>query len=151
MIFMEKILVNNKKVAHDYYILETYECGIVLKGTEIKSIRLGKFSIKEAYVKITKNFEAYIINMHVAKYEQGNIFNHKETRNKKLLLGKKEIIKLSQKVQLEGLTLVPTKVYLKEGLCKLEIALCKGKKLYDKRETQRQKDATKRIEKMVKY
>ena len=89
--------------------------------------------------------------MHVAKYEQGNIFNHKETSNKKLLLGKKEIIKLSQKVQLEGLTLVPTKVYLNEGLCKLEVALCKGKKLYDKRETQRQKDATKRIEKMVKY
>ncbi|MDT8337222.1 MAG: SsrA-binding protein SmpB, partial [Candidatus Izemoplasmatales bacterium] len=139
-----KILTNNKKVAHDYYILDKYECGIVLKGTEIKSIRLGKFSIKEAYVKITNDFQAYIINMHVAKYEQGNIFNHKETRNKKLLLQKREIIKLSQKLKLEGLTLVPTMVYLKEGLCKIEIALCKGKKLYDKRESEREKDASKR-------
>ncbi|PKK95303.1 MAG: SsrA-binding protein [Tenericutes bacterium HGW-Tenericutes-5] len=146
-----KILANNKKVGHDYYILETFECGIVLKGTEIKSIRLGKFSINEAYVKISNDFQAYIINMHVAKYEQGNIFNHKETRNKKLLLSKREIIKLSQKLKLEGLTLVPTKVYLNEGLCKIEIALCKGKKLYDKRESQREKDATKRMEKVIKY
>ncbi|MDY0317128.1 MAG: SsrA-binding protein SmpB [Candidatus Izemoplasmatales bacterium] len=146
-----KILANNKKVGHDYYILETFECGIVLKGTEIKSIRLGKFSINEAYVKISNDFQAYIINMHVAKYEQGNIFNHKETRNKKLLLSKREIIKLSQKLKLEGLTLVPTKVYLNEGLCKIEIALCKGKKLYDKRESQKEKDATKRMEKVIKY
>jgi len=146
-----KILANNKKVGHDYYILETFECGIVLKGTEIKSIRLGKFSINEAYVKISNDFQAYIINMHVAKYEQGNIFNHKETRNKKLLLSKREIVKLSQKLKLEGLTLVPTKVYLNEGLCKIEIALCKGKKLYDKRESQREKDATKRMEKVIKY
>jgi SsrA-binding protein len=146
-----KILANNKKIAHDYYILETYECGIALKGTEIKSIRLGKFSINEAYVKVSDRFEAFIINMHVAKYEQGNIFNHKETRNKKLLLQKREIIKLSQKLKLEGLTLVPTKVYLTEGLCKIEIALCKGKKLYDKREAQKEKDASKRMEKMIKY
>ena len=146
-----KILTNNKKVAHDYFILEKYECGIVLKGTEIKAIRQGKFSIKEAYVKISSDFQAYIINMHVAKYEQGNIFNHKETRNKKLLLQKREIIKLSQKLKLEGLTLVPTMVYLNDGLCKIEIALCKGKKLYDKRESQKEKDSTKRIEKMVKY
>lgn len=146
-----KILTNNKKVAHDYYILEKYECGIVLKGTEIKSIRLGKFSIKEAYVKISDRFEAYVVNMHVAKYEQGNIFNHKETRNKKLLLQKREIIKLSQKLKLEGLTLVPTMVYLKEGLCKLEIALCKGKKLYDKRQSEREKEDTKRLEKMLQY
>lgn len=146
-----KILANNKKVSFEYYILEKYECGIVLKGTEIKSIRLGKLSINEAYVKISSDFEAFIINMHVAKYEQGNIFNHKETRNKKLLLEKRDIIKLSQKLKLEGLTLVPTKVYLKEGLCKIEIALCKGKKLYDKREAQKDKDSLKRIEKVVKY
>lgn len=146
-----KILTNNKKVAHDYYILEKYECGIVLKGTEIKSIRLGKFSIKEAYVKINDNYEAFVVNMHVAKYEQGNIFNHKEIRNKKLLLQKREIIKLSQKLKLEGLTLVPTMVYLNEGLCKIEIALCKGKKLYDKRQAEREKEDTKRLEKMIKY
>lgn len=146
-----KILANNKKVAHDYYILEKYECGIVLTGTEIKSIRLGKFSIKEAYVKITSNFEAFIVGMHIAKYEQGNIFNHKEIRNRSLLLHKREIIKLSQKLKLEGLTLVPTMVYLNEGLCKLEIALCKGKKLYDKRESEKEKDASKRLEKMAQY
>jgi SsrA-binding protein len=148
---MKKILVNNKKVAHDYYILERFECGIVLKGTEIKAIRLGKFSIKEAYVKITKRFEAFIVNMHIAKYEQGNIFNHKESRDKKLLLQKREIIKLSQKVQLEGLTIVPTMVHLVDGLCKMEVALCKGKKLYDKRETERKKEALKIMDKMVKY
>jgi SsrA-binding protein len=146
-----KILANNKKVAHEYFILEKYECGIVLTGTEIKSIRLGKFSINEAYVKISNEYEAFIVSMHIAKYEEGNIFNHKEIRNRRLLLHKREIIKLSQKLKLEGLTLVPTKVYLEEGLCKLEIALCKGKKLFDKRETEREKDATKRLEKMIQY
>ena len=139
-----KILANNKKVAHEYYILETYECGIVLKGTEIKSIRLGKFSIKESYVRV-KDYELYIINMHISKYDYGNIFNHDEYRNRKLLMSKKEIIKLGQKVKLEGLTLVPTKVYLQEGLCKIEIALCKGKKLYDKRQSQKEKDVEKRL------
>ena len=143
-----KLLVNNKKVAHDYFILETFECGIVLKGTEIKSIRLGKFSIKESYVKV-RNFELYITNMHISKYEYGNIFNHDEDRDKKLLMSKREIIKLSQKVKLEGLTLVPTKVYLVEGLCKLEIALCKGKKLYDKRESQKVEDVKKHLRKMT--
>lgn len=143
-----KILVNNKKVAHDYFILDTYECGIVLKGTEIKSIRQGKFSIKESYVRV-KNFELYIIGMHISKYEYGNIFNHDEDRDKKLLMEKREIIKLGQKVKLEGLTLIPTKVYLKEGLCKVEIALCKGKKLYDKRESQKEKDVEKRLQKLT--
>lgn len=142
-----KILVNNKKVAHEYFILDTYECGIVLKGTEIKSIRLGKFSIKESYVRV-KDYEMFIVGMNISKYEYGNIFNHKEDRPKKLLMSKREIIKLGQKVKLEGLTLVPTKVYLKEGLCKVEIALCKGKKLYDKRESQKEKDVNKRLQKM---
>jgi SsrA-binding protein len=143
-----KLLTNNKKVAHEYFILETYECGIVLKGTEIKSIRQGKFSIKESFVKV-RNSEMYITNMNVTKYDHGNIFNHKEDRDKKLLMGKREIIKLGQKVKLEGLTLVPTKVYLKEGLCKVEIALCKGKKLYDKRQTQKEKDVEKRLQKII--
>lgn len=139
-----KLLVNNKKVAHEYFILDTFECGIVLKGTEIKSIRQGKFSIKESYVRVN-NSELFIINMNITKYEYGNIFNHKEKREKKLLMSKREIIKLGQKVKLEGLTLVPTKVYLKEGLCKIEVALCKGKKLYDKRESQKEKDVEKRL------
>lgn len=140
--------MNNKKVAHEYFILDTFECGIVLKGTEIKSIRQGRFSIKESYVRV-KDFELYIINMNISKYEYGNIFNHNEKRDKKLLMSKREIIKLGQKVKLEGLTLVPTKVYLKEGLCKVEIALCKGKKLYDKRETQKEKDVDKRLRKLT--
>ena len=143
-----KILTNNKKVAHEYFILDTFECGIVLKGTEIKSIRQGKFSIKESHCKV-KDFELFIINMNVTKYEYGNIFNHDEKREKKLLMNKRQIIKLGQKVKLEGLTLVPTKVYLKEGLCKVEIALCKGKKLYDKRETQKNKDIEKRLKKIT--
>lgn len=143
-----KILANNKKVAHDYFILNTLECGIVLKGTEIKSIRLGKFSIKEAYVKITRDFQAFLVGMHISKYEQGNLFNHNELRDKKLLLNKKEIIKFSQKVKLESLTIIPTKVYLKDGFCKMEIALCKGKKLYDKRQSQKEKDAQKHIKKI---
>jgi SsrA-binding protein len=146
-----KILANNKKVAHEYFILDTFECGVVLKGTEIKSIRLGKFSIKESYVKVSNDFQLYIVGMHIAKYEQGNIFNHVELRNKKLLMNKKEIIKLSQKIKLEGLTLVPTKVYLKDGFCKMEIALCKGKKLYDKRQSEREKDASKRISNQLNY
>ena len=139
-----KILTNNKQVAHDYYILETYECGIVLKGTEIKSIRQGRFSIKEAYVRV-QDYEMFIIGMHIAKYDHGNIFNHDENRDKKLLMSKHDIIKLGQKVKLEGLTLVPTKVYLVQGLCKVEIALCKGKKLYDKRQSQKEKDIDKRL------
>jgi len=143
-----KILVNNKKVAHDYFIMETYECGIVLKGTEIKSVRQVKFSIKESYVRV-ENFELFIINMHISKYEYGNIFNHDEDRKKKLLMSKHEIIKLGQKVKLEGLTLVPTKVYLKEGLCKVEIALCRGKKLFDKRESQKTEDVKKRLQKLT--
>ncbi len=143
-----KILANNKKVAHDYFILDTFECGIVLKGTEIKSIRLGHFSIKESYVRV-RSFELFIIGMHIKKYDYGNIFNHDENRDKKLLMSKREIIKLGQKVKLEGLTLIPTKVYLNEGLCKVEVALCKGKKLYDKRESQKEKDVQKRLEKLT--
>ena len=143
-----KILTNNKKVAHEYFILDTYECGIVLKGTEIKSIRLGKFSIKESYVRVT-DFEIFIINMNISKYKYGNIFNHDELRDKKLLMSKRDIIRLGQKVKLEGLTIIPTKVYLKEGLCKIEIALCKGKKLYDKRQSQKEKDVKKRLSKMI--
>ncbi|XMB72002.1 SsrA-binding protein SmpB [Mycoplasmatota bacterium WC30] len=145
-----KILTNNKKVAHEYFILDTYECGIVLKGTEIKSIRQGKFSIKESYVKV-RNFELYITNMNITKYDHGNIFNHEEKRDKKLLMAKREIIKLGQKIKLEGLTLVPTKVYLKEGLCKIEIALCKGKKLYDKRQSEKDSDVKERLAKVIKH
>jgi SsrA-binding protein len=144
-----KILANNKKVSHEYFILDTYECGIVLKGTEIKSIRLGKIAISDAYARV-KEFELYILNMHISKYEYGNIFNHEETRERKLLMKKHDIIKLGQKIKSDGLTLIPTKVYLKEGFCKLELALCKGKKLYDKRESDKEADTTRRLEKITK-
>jgi len=144
-----KIITNNKKIAHEYFILDTYECGIVLTGTEIKSVRLGKVSIAEAYARI-KNFELFITNMHISKYDYGNIFNHLETRERKLLMGKRDIIRLSQKLKTDGLTLIPSKVYLKEGLCKVELALCKGKKLYDKRETQKEEDTKRRLDKITK-
>lgn len=144
-----KVLVSNKKVAHDYFILETYECGIVLTGTEIKSARLGKVSLNDSYARV-KDFELFIINMHISKYAYGNIFNHEEKRERKLLMAKREIIKLSLKVKQEGLTLIPRKVYLNENLCKVELALCKGKKLYDKRETAKEEDSKRRLDKIEK-
>jgi len=144
-----KIISKNKKASHDYYLLDKYECGIVLKGTEIKSIRAAKVSIKDAYARIKDN-EIFIVNMHIAKYNHGNIFNHEETRTRKLLLNKKEIIKITNKVNQESLTLIPTLVYLERGLCKVEITLAKGKKNYDKRQVLKQKDANRRMEKAMK-
>ena len=144
-----KLIINNKKVNHDYFILDTYEAGIQLKGTEIKSIRLGKSNINDAYAKIKKG-ECILYNMHISKYEMGNIFNHDERRDRKLLLHKKEILKLSNKLKLEeSLTLIPTKLYFIGGLCKIEIALCKGKKLYDKREDQKKKTQKEQIKKYL--
>ena len=144
-----KVLAHNKKVQHDYHILDTYEFGIILKGTEIKSIRQGKFSINESYVTISKKMELFIINMHVSKYDHGSLFNHVEKRKKKLLAHKHTIEKLEQKQKLEGLTLVPKRVYLKEGLCKVEVVLAKGKKLYDKRQSKKREDAEKRMNKVI--
>lgn len=144
-----KIIAQNKKASFDYFILETYECGIILKGTEIKSIRMGKVSINDSYVRV-KDDETFIINMNVKKYDKGNIFNHDETRERKLLLHKNEIIKLHNKTILDGLTLIPLKVYLKNGLCKVEVGLCRGKKNYDKREVLKQKDQERHIQKVLK-
>ncbi|MDD5602324.1 MAG: SsrA-binding protein SmpB [Candidatus Izemoplasmatales bacterium] len=144
-----KVMAANKKVAHEYIILDRYECGIVLTGTEIKSIRLGKLAINDSYAKV-KNFELFLINMHISKYAYGNIFNHEEKRDRKLLMEKREIIKLSQRLKIEGLTLVPTRIYLKESLCKVELALCKGKKVYDKRETEKENADKRQIEKTLK-
>jgi len=145
-----KSIARNKKANHDYFILETLECGIVLTGTEIKSLRASKVSIQDAYCLI-KNNELFIINMHIAKYEQGNIFNHKETRERKLLAHKSEIRKLSGKVSQEGLTLIPLEVYLDKALAKVKVALAKGKKLYDKRETLKKAEVLKDIKKRMKY
>jgi SsrA-binding protein len=144
-----KLIAHNKKVSHDYFIMDSWECGIVLTGTEIKSIRLGKVSINDSYCRV-KNNELFVINMNVSKYAMGNIFNHEETRERKLLMAKLDIVRLGLKLKLEGTTLVPTKVYLKEGLCKVEIALCKGKKLYDKRAVAKEADEKRRVEKAIK-
>ena len=144
-----KVVARNKKANHEYFILETYEAGIVLFGTEIKSVRSTKVSIQDAYCEI-KNQEMFVQGMHIAPYEKGNIFNHKEERERKLLLHKKEIIKLFSKVKLEGLTIIPLEVYILNGLCKVKIGLCKGKKLYDKRNDLKEKSAQKDIQKNMK-
>ena len=129
-----KIICQNKKASFEYFLLDKYEAGIKLKGTEIKSIRAGKCNINDAYV-IMKNNRPYILNMFIAKYDNGNIFNHDELRTRELLMHKHECIKLSNKIKLEGLTLVATKAYFEGSLVKIEVCLAKGKKLTDKRET----------------
>lgn len=145
-----KILSQNKKAYHDYFIENTFEAGIELKGTEIKSVRKGSCNLKDSYIRI-KNGEAFIEGMHIAVYEHGNIFNHDPLRTRKLLLHKKEIKKLEKEVKESGLTIVPTKLYFGNGSkAKLEIALAKGKKLYDKREDLKAKDAKRDIEKALK-
>lgn len=138
--------INNKKAYHDYFILETYEAGIVLQGTEIKSIRVNGANIKDSYA-IIKNGEVFLLNMHISHYEQGNIFNHDETRTRKLLLNKKEINKIKDKIDLEGNTLVPLKLYFKNGKAKILIGIAKGKKNYDKRETIKERDIKREIAK----
>lgn len=122
----------NRKAYHDYFIHDTYLAGIVLLGSEIKSVRKGKVQLKEAYISFIKN-EAYIKGMHISEYKEANIFNHDETRDRKLLLNRLEITRLENKVKLDGYTLIPLKLVLKNGLAKLEIALATGKKLHDKR------------------
>ncbi len=145
-----KLIANNKKARFDYFIEETYEAGMVLTGTEIKSIRAGKANIKESYAKI-ENGEIVIIGMHISPYEQGNIFNVDPLRTRKLLLHKKEIRKLIGLTTQKGLTLVPLRLYINEdGRAKLEIAVARGKKNYDKRETIAKKDAERKIDKSMK-
>lgn len=131
--------INNRKAKYDYKIFETIEAGIVLTGTEIKSIREGKANLKDSYAKI-KNGEAIIINMHISHYDKGNIFNHDETRTRKLLLHKKEILKLNDKIRLDGFTLVPIKLYFKNNKAKVLLGIAKGKKDYDKRESIKKRD-----------
>lgn len=144
-----KVVARNQKAQHDYFILETFECGIVLTGTEIKSIRASKVSIQDAYCYV-KNEELIIVNMHIAKYDHGNIFNHEETRDRKLLAHKKEIRKLMGRSTQEGLTIVPLEVYITHGLAKVKIALVKGKKQYDKREDMKRQAVNKEIAKNLK-
>ena len=134
-----KLVANNKKAYHDYFILETFEAGIALSGTEVKSIRMGKCSIKEAFVRVEKG-EVFIYGMHIRPYEKGNIFNKDPLRVRKLLLHRSEINKLLGKTKEQGITIMPLKVYLKGSLVKVEIGLARGKKLYDKRQDIAKKD-----------
>ena len=129
----------NRQAKFNYFILETYEAGIVLSGTEIKSIKEGKVNIKDSYA-IIKNSEIYLLNTHISHYDKGNIFNKDEDRTRKLLLHKKEILKLKNKVDLEGYTLIPLRIYLKNNKAKIEIGVCKGKKNFDKKETIKERD-----------
>lgn len=145
-----KVVANNKKAGYDYFIEERYECGITLIGTEVKSVRMGKVSIKESYVQIDSHGELIIIGMNISPYEKGNIFNRDPIRTRKLLMHRKEIDKLAGKVKTDGYTLVPLRVYLKGSLVKVEIGLARGKKNYDKRETIAKKDMMRAAEKEFK-
>ncbi|WP_374721490.1 SsrA-binding protein SmpB [Peribacillus tepidiphilus] len=140
-----KQIAQNKKAYHDYFIEETYEAGIVLQGTEIKSIRAGRVNLKDSYARIHKG-EIFLYNMHISPYEQGNRYNHDPLRTRKLLLHRREINKLIGETKEQGYTLVPLKVYLKNGFAKVLIGLAKGKKQYDKREDLKKKEAKREIE-----
>ena len=142
-------IARNKKAYHDYFVLETYEAGIALYGTEIKSIRNGRVNLKDSFCSVD-NGEMFTIGMHISPYEQGNIFNRDPLRKKKLLLHKKEIMKLFSQSQQQGLSIVPLQLYIKNGRAKLEIGLCKGKKLHDKREVAAKRDAERTIDRALK-
>ena len=144
-----KVLAQNKKAGHDYFIEETIEAGMVLTGTEIKSVRASKVQLKDSYVRI-RNGEAWICNMHISPFEQGNRFNHEPLRDRKLLLHKKQIGELVGAVKRDGYTIVPLKMYIKDGYAKLLIGIAKGKKDYDKRDDMRKKEAKREMERAFK-
>lgn len=143
-----KTVCQNKKAYHDYHILETYEAGIALKGTEVKSLRAGKASLRDSFARV-ENGELWLENMHISPYEQGNRFNHEPKRARKLLMHKTEIMRLFGKSREKGLAIIPLKVYFKHGRAKVEIALAKGKKLYDKRQDQAKRDAQREMERVA--
>lgn len=145
----QKLIANNKKAYHDYFIDETYEAGVALHGTEVKSMRMGKCSIKESFIRI-ENGEVFVYGMHVSPYEKGNIFNKDPLRVKKLLMHKYEINKLAGKIAEKGYTLVPLQVYFKDGKAKVEVGLARGKKLYDKRQDIAKKDQRREAEREFK-
>lgn len=144
-----KVIARNRKATHDYHIVETFEAGIVLTGTEIKSIRQGRVNIQDSYARI-ENGELFIIGMHISPYEQGNRYNVDPTRTRKLLMHAKEINRLLGKTKLQGLTLIPLDVHLRNGFAKIQLALAKGKKLYDKRATAAKRDADREIRRQLK-
>lgn len=146
---MEKVVATNRKAFHDYHILETYEAGIALLGTEVKSLREGKANLKDSYA-IVKNSEVFLLNCHISPYSHGNIFNHDPLRTRKLLLHRKEINKLHGHITQKGLTLIPLKVYFKDGKAKVELGLAKGKRQYEKREAIKEKESRREIERHMK-
>ena len=143
-----KLIANNKKAYHDYYIEETYECGIELFGTEVKSMRLGQCSLKESFIRI-RNEEVFVFGMHISPYEKGSIFNTDPLRTKRLLMHKQEIRRLDQAVSLKGLTLVPLELYLKDGRVKMELGVCRGKQVHDKRDTIAKRDSDREIRRVL--
>lgn len=143
-----KLVAQNKKAYHEYFVEETYECGLCLKGTEVKSMRQGRVNLKESFCMI-RNAEIFAEGMHISPYEQGSVFNTDPLRPKKLLMHKSEIRKLSGLVSRQGYTLIPLKVYLKDGRMKLELGLCRGKQLHDKRDTAAKKDAQREMERAL--
>lgn len=144
-----KLIAQNKKARHDYTIIDTMEAGIVLQGTEIKSIRNARINLKDGFVRI-RNGEAFLYNVHISPYEQGNLFNHEPLRTRKLLLHKKQIARLVGETKNTGITIVPLKVYIKDGYAKVLIGLAKGKKQYDKREDLKKKDVDRQISRTLK-
>lgn len=144
-----KIVAQNRKATHDYFILERFEAGISLAGTEVKSIRMGKVNLKDSYAQVTRG-ELFVYNMHISPYEKGNIFNKDPLRDRKLLMHKKEIAKLYGQTTVKGLTLVPLSLYLKNGKVKMELGLAQGKKLYDKRDSLKEKAVKRDLEQRFK-
>lgn len=145
-----KVIAQNKKARHDYFVLESWEAGIELKGTEVKSMRLGRCNMKDCYAQVSKRGEMLVYGLHISPYENGSYFNTDPLRPKRLLMHKNEIRKCNQQVMEQGLTLIPLEVYLKDGRMKLQLALCKGKKLYDKRDDIAKRDAKRDIERSMK-
>ncbi|WP_425387114.1 SsrA-binding protein SmpB [Borrelia coriaceae] len=146
---MSSLLLENKKAKFNYFIEDKISCGIVLKGTEVKSIKLKKFSFNDSFANIKKN-EVWLENLHIARYKEGNIFNHEEIRHRKLLITKKEIQKLKKFKEKEGYTLIPLSIYMKNALIKVELGVCKGKKLFDKREVLKHKSIKKDLAREIK-
>lgn len=144
-----RTVVSNRQASYEYFILEKFEAGVVLTGTEIKSVRAGKVQLRDAYVRV-RDGEAWLYNAHISPYEHGNRFNHEETRTRKLLLNKDEIREVKQQTEEKGMTIIPLRIYFKRGLAKVEIALARGKKLYDKRDSIAERESSRELERMIK-
>lgn len=144
-----KVICLNRKARFNYELIDSYEAGVVLTGTEVKSIRAGMINLKDSFAKFIKR-ELWLVNVHISEYRFGNVFNHEPTRSRKLLLHKKELRKLTTAIYEKGLTLIPVKVYLKNGKIKIELGLCKGKKLYDKRESTKKRETERELRRYIK-